>query len=211
MRHSIGKFIVSEIVSTAPVERLLSGADLTSMRSFGLKYAGHRFYGFTLLNDNLTLVYDIKEQRWAQWTDTNGNYWPIVSSTFLASTGSVLQHATNGKLYLFDSAYTSDDGDYITVDIYTPNFDGETRRRKNLNILEFIGDRTPGSILDVRYNDADYGEGQWSTFRQVDMSVEKPILENNGTFLRRAYHIRHRCNTRLRLQAMEMQLDIGTL
>lgn len=201
----------AQIVSTAPVERLLSDADLTAVRSFGLKYAGHRFYGFTLLNDNLTLVYDVKEQRWAQWTDENGNYWPIVSSTYLASTGSVLQHATNGKLYLFNSSYTTDDGAPITVDIYTPNFDGETRRRKHLNILEVVGDRTAGSVLQLRYNDDDYNAAAWSTFREVDLNLAKPILENNGTFIRRAYHLRHKCNTRLRLQAMEMQLDLGTL
>ena len=153
----------------------------------------------------------MKEQRWAQWTDEDGNYWPIVSSTYLASTGSVLQHETNGKLYLFNSSYTSDDGAPITVDIYTPNFDGETRRRKHLNILEVVGDRTPGSVLQLRYNDDDYNAAAWSTFREVDLNLAKPILENNGTFIRRAYHLRHKCNTRLRLQAMEMQLDLGTL
>lgn len=201
----------AQVVSSKPVERLLSDADLTSMRSFGLKYAGHRFYGLTIVNENLTLVYDLTEKRWSQWTDASGNYWPIVSSTYLASTGSILQHATNGKLYLLDSSYTSDDGEAITVDIYTPNFDGGTRRRKQLNLLEFVGDRTEGSVLQVRYNDADYDPTRWSSFRRVNMALEKPILENNGTFVRRAYHIRHQCSTRLRLRATEMQLDLGTL
>lgn len=201
----------SQIVSTKSVERLLSAVDLTSVRSFGLKYAGHRFYGLTFLADNLTLVYDMTEKRWAQWVDEDGNYWPIVASTYLASTGSILQHETNGKLYYFDSAYTSDDGAYITVDIYTPNFEGGTRRRKTLNVIEFLGDQTPGSVLQVRYNDKDYKSTEWSNFREVDLNVEKPTLENNGTFVRRAYHIRHRCNTRLRIKAVEMQLDVGTL
>lgn len=201
----------AHIVSEKPLERILSGADLTSVRSFGLKYAGHRFYGFSLLTANLTFVYDATDKRWAQWTDTNGNYFPIIASTFASSSASIVQHATNGKLYLIDALYGTDDGEAVTVDVYTPNFDGETRRRKTLNILEFVGDRTGGSYLDVRFNDDDYAPDGWSEFRRVDLSVKKPFLESNGTFVQRAYHLRHRCNTRLRLRALEMQLDIGTL
>lgn len=199
------------IISTKALDRILGAADLTSMKSFGLKYGGHRFYGITLPADNLTLVYDAAERLWAQWTDENGNYWPIVSSSYLANTGSILQHATNGKLYLFDLDYATDDGAMIPVDIYTPNFDGATRRRKQLNVLEFLADRTEGSKLEVRYNDSDYRADAWSNFRPVDLSVERPFLENNGSFVRRAYHIRHRCNTSLRMQGLEMQVDLGTL
>ena len=201
----------AQIVSTKAIERILGAADLTVVQSFSIKYGGHRFYGVTLVNENLTLVYDIAQRMWAQWTDTDGNYFPIVSSSYLATTGNILQHATNGKLYLFDATYGTDDGDLILLDAYTPNFDGGTRRRKNLNILTFVGDQTKGSILNVRYNDDDYAEDGWSNFRQVDMSLKQPMLENNGSFIKRAYHIRHRCDTPLRLQGLEMQIDLGTL
>lgn len=200
-----------QIVSSKAIERILSAADLTSMQSFGIKYAGHRFYGFTLVNDNYTFVYDVTDGYWSQWTDEDGNYWPIVSTTFLSSNGSIVQHATNGKLYKFASDYTNDDGEAITVDIYTPNFDGGTNRRKTLNIFKFIADQTPGSVLDVRYNDQDYRRNAWSNFRRVDLGEENPQLENNGTFVRRAYNLRHRCDTRLRITATELQLDLGTL
>jgi hypothetical protein len=199
------------IVSTKAIERLMGEADLTSIYSFSLKYEGHRFYGFTMVSENLTLVYDMADKMWAQWTDENGNYWPIVSSTYNSSLGRVLQHESNGKLYTFDSEHTNDDGALITVDLYTPNFDGGVRRRKQLNIMEFIGDQTTGSTLDVRFNDWDYAPTKWSNFRRVDMSLRKPILANNGSFMRRAYHLRHRCDTRLRIQAIELQLDMGTL
>lgn len=199
------------VVSTKAIERLLGEADFTSVASFGIKYEGHRFYGITLKNDNLTLVYDLTDQMWAQWTDTDGNYFPIVSSTFSTTAGRILQHETNGKLYLFDSEYATDDGDTITFDLYSPNFDGGVRRRKQMTMLEFIGDLTQGSQLQVRTNDADYDPTKWTNYRQVDMSVRRPMLINCGTFVRRATHIRHQCNTRLRIQGVEMQLDIGTL
>jgi hypothetical protein len=199
------------IVSTKPIERILGAADFTNVASFGIKYDGHRFYGITLKNDNITLVYDLTDKMWAQWTDENGDYFKIVSSTYLAGTGRILQHETNGKLYLFDSDYTSDAGAVITVDLYTPNFDGGMRRRKQMTMMEFIGDQTVGSTLQVRVNDSDYEDSKWSSFRLVDMGVRKPILANCGTFMRRTTQIRHQSNTRMRLQAIELQLDIGTL
>lgn len=201
----------SSIVSTKAVERLLSEADFSSVISFSLKFEGHRFYVFTLKNNNLTLVYDMTDKMWAQWTDTNGNYFPIVASAHLPGTGRVLQHESNGKLYRFDSTYTNDDGAMITVDLYSPNFDGGVRRMKHLNMMEFIGDTTPGSLLQVRVNDEDYKSDAWSYFRPVDLSVKRALLENCGSFRRRAIHVRHQCDTRMRLQAIELQLDLGTL
>lgn len=200
-----------QIISTKPIERLLGEATFTNMFSWGLKYEGHRFYGITLKDENLTLVYDMTDKTWAQWTDSAGNYWPIVAVTFDTGHGSILQHETNGKLYEFDSAYTSDDGALITMDLYTPNFDGGTRRRKQLNMMEFVGDQTEGSMLQIRRNDSDYKAGKWSNFRKVDLGKKKPMLPNEGSFVRRAYHFRHACDTRLRIQAVELQLDLGTL
>lgn len=199
------------VVSTKPIERLLGELNLTTVFSFGLKYEGHRFYGLTSKTSNITLVYDLTEQMWMQWTDTNGNYWPIVSATYSTSLGRVLQHETNGKLYQFDAVSLTDDSTMIPVDLYTPNFDGGTRRKKHLNMMEFVGDQVTGSVMQVRSNDLDYAATGWSNFRQVDFSIPRPILCNNGTFRRRAYHFRHRCNTRFRIQAVELQIDLGTL
>lgn len=200
-----------QVISTKAVERLLGEADLTTVYSFGLKYEGHRFYGITLKNDNITLVYDLAEDLWSQWTDANGNYWPIVSSTYSTTAGRILQHETNGKLYLLDAAYTNDDSVIFPVDLYTPNFEAGTKRRKHLGMLEIVGDRVTGSELLIRSNDYDYEADKWTNFRRVDLSQRRPQLLNNGTFTRRAYHLRHQSNTRFRLQALEMQLDLGTL
>lgn len=201
----------ASVVSTKPIERLLGEADFSSVYSFGIKYEGHRFYGFTLKNDNITLVYDMTDKMWSQWTDENGDYFKVVSNTFHQDTGRILQHETNGKLYLLDSEYFSDDGVLITVDLYTPNYDGGVRRRKQMTMMEFIGDQTAGSVLQVRTNDFDYDPTKWTNFRKVDMGMKKPVLANNGSFMRRATHIRHQCDTRMRLQAIELQLDIGVL
>ena len=197
-----------EVISSAPVERLIAHADFTAVFSWAIKFDGHSFYVFTLKNTNLTLAYDIEEKEWSQWTDKDGNYLPIVSSTFDGSKNHILQHESNGKLYYSDSSYFTDDGDIITVDIYTPNFDGGVRRTKQLNMLTIIADKVPGSMLQVRSSDDDYQT--WSNFRSVDLSEDDPRLPQEGSFLRRAYNFRHQMATDFRLQAAELQVDIGT-
>ena len=199
------------IVSSSAIELILDAATFTNVFSFGFKYNGHRFYGFTLKDSNITLVYDLRDQFWAQWTDTNGNYWPMVSSTFNSTQDVIFQHETNGKLYKLDAATYLDDGALFTTQIVTPNFDGGTRRRKTLAMLEFVGDTVAGSTLQVRSNDNDYAPKSWSNFRYVDLSVKRPLLLNCGTFVRRAYELSLRNNLPFRIQALEMQLDIGTL
>lgn len=200
-----------QIISTKAIERLLGEVSFANVFSFGIKYEGHRFYVLTIKDANITIVYDMAEKMWSQWTDSAGNYFPFVGFTYTTTHDKILQHETNGKMYLFEASNTSDAGAMITVDLYTPNFDGGVRRRKQLNVMEFIGDQTEGSILKVRCNDSDYAADKWTNFRTVDMGQKKPTLVNNGTFMRRAYHIRHQSNTRMRLQAVELQLDIGTL
>ena len=81
-----------------------------------------------------------------------------------------------------------------------------------MGLLEVVGDQQAGSILQVRTNDQDYKSTAWSTFRNLDMSQPRPFLSDMGTFVRRVHNFRHRCPVRMpRLQAVEMQIDIGTL
>ena len=196
-------------ISTKPIERLLDGIDLTTIFSWQLAAGQHKFYILTSKVGNLTLAFDIAEHMWAQWTDTNGNYVPIVASAVDSSRRRVIQHETNGKLYYANATTYQDDGAVITVDLYTPSFDAGTRRTKECGMIEFIADRQPGSIIQVRNSDDDYQT--WSDYRTVDLNDQRPQLPDNGSFSRRALNIRHQSNTTLRLQAVEMQLDLGTL
>jgi len=215
--RTVGRHVIkmeglkADIVSTDPVERLLVGFDLTTIYSFGLKVAGHRFYVLTSVTSNLTLVYDLDTRMWQQWTDSSGNYFPFCAVTSNSSNQIVLQHATDGKLYLMSPTYYTDDGSVITVDIVTPNFDGGTNRRKQMTMMKFIADQTQGSILHVRKNDHDYTADKWSNFRSVDLSRKQPVLTNCGSFVRRAHHFRHQSQTVMRVREIELQMDLGTL
>jgi hypothetical protein len=212
--------LVPLIVSTPSVDRILDNMMWMNpnkdVRSWVLKHAGHRFYGLTLVHNNITLVYDIDQRAWYIWTDSVGNYWPVAAMAYIppfqgAMGKHIVQHMNDGNVYHLDGdyAFPNDYGTLFPVDLYTPNFDGGVDRRKHLNLLRFNADVVRGSALQVRYSDDDYMS--WSQFREVDLSRERPFLDRNGTFYRRAYHFRHKRNTTLRIKSVDLQLDVGTL
>ena len=197
------------VASTAAIDRLLQNADLSVVYSLQFKINGHSFYILTIKNSNLTLAYDINQNRWDQWTDENGNYWPYIASTFDSSGNHILQHESNGSLYYLNSTYYTDDGVQIPVTIITPAFDAGVRRKKQCNQLEFISDQVPGSALTVQYTDDDYQT--WSNPRLVNLGSKRALLLNLGTFRRRAFKFIHAKPTQFRVQAVELQMDIGSL
>ena len=221
------------IVSTPSIDRLLDnvlafgGIGVNPVYSWSLKHAGHRFYGLTLIGQNLTIVYDIDQKLWYQWTDSSGNYWPFTNFAYTLPSGLAGQpipglHLAQyiggslvgpvaGNSYVIDGdyEYPNDIGVLFPVDIYTPNFTGGTSRRKQLNMMYFDSDQTAGSLLNCRYSDDDYAH--WTNFRTLDLNYERPYLDQEGTFTKRAYHFRHRCNTTFRIKASDLQLDLGTL
>lgn len=199
------------IISTPAIERLLRFADFDEVASFTFTHSGHKFYGVTIKNENITLVFDLVENLWYHWTNAAGGYWPIVghTSTF-QDQASLVQHESNGKIYRVgaDYIYPNDDGEKTIVDIYTPQFDGETARRKMLGAMFFIVDQQAGK-LKVRVSDDDYQN--WSNFREVDLSLKRPGLTNCGTFNKRAWNLRFEGNTAFRIKADDLQVDLGTL
>lgn len=200
-----------QIISTDPVERLLDEADFSTVYALQFKDRGHRFVLWTVKESNITLVYDIDEKMWQQWTDVDGNYFPFVATTYDENFNHIFQHESNGRLYSIGQMYYADDGDFIDVQIITPNYDGDTQRRKQLNLMTFLADQVDGSVMEVYKNDNDYQRASWSNVRTVDLSRPRPQLSNCGTFIRRAFKFRHTANTPFRLKAVELQVDLGTL
>lgn len=197
------------IVSTDAIDRLLAGWDFDLVNSWQHKENGHRFYIVSSLSDNLTLVYDLDQGLWYQWTDAEtGGPMEMVSSTVNADGQFLWQHGDNGKTYLVNKDFNDDDGELITVDIVTPNFDGNTSNEKTMAAMRFIGDRTPGSVIEMRYSDDDYQT--WSTYQRVDMSLENPELTDLGSFRRRALNLRHRRPVAMRLKALDLRLLLGS-
>lgn len=222
--------LTPKIVSTPAVERILDEASYhpgfaptglvyaaaNSLWSWVLKHAGHRLYGIDLPLNNLTLVYDLDQQLWQFWQNYNGNSWQITGIASLGPLTSVNSlhlgiNANDGTIRQIDDCFNfpTDFGNVYPVDIYTPNMDFGTNRRKYLNAMYINADKVPSS-LSVRHSDDDYTT--WSNFRKVDLSTKKPRISNEGTFhRRRAYHFRHAAPTPLRIKSIDLQMDVGTL
>lgn len=202
----------AEAVSTKPVERLLRDADLTTVRSWTAKINGHRFYILTLVDADLSLVFDFDERRWTQWAGASEAYMPIVSSTVNSSNEILLQHETDGRIYKADPTLSTDGGTPFQVDIYTPNFDGGVDRGKQVGMMKLITDQKAGAFMNVRQNDHDYDPKKWTNFRQMDLSQKSPYLTDMGTFVRRAHNFRYKSAIVMpRIKAVELQIDLCTL
>lgn len=201
-----------EVVSTPAIERLLEAYNYLESGTYATRlYAGgHRFYLLTNMTENITLVYDTGEKLWFQWTDTAGNFFPILFAARKQNSSIVLgQSATTGDLYIVSADLNADVVGEFTFDLYTPNWDGGSRMRKMVNLLEVSADRKSSGVLQVRFSDDDYQN--WSSFREIDLSGERPFLDQMGTFKERAHHFRHRGNQSLRLRSVDLHVDLGAL
>jgi hypothetical protein len=185
----------------------------SSIQAYVLKIVGHRFYVVTELHSAFALVYDIDQKLWYQWYKEDEALWPFVATAagiVVTNYLQIMQHYTNGKLYVTDSdyVYPTDDNVLIPVDIYTPNVDFGIRRKKQLNAMLFNADQVKGSTLLMRSSEDDYTN--WTNFRRVNLGLRQPIISGLGSFFKRAYNFRHRANTSFRIQAADLQMDIGT-
>jgi hypothetical protein len=222
-----------KVVSTPPIERLLQHIKMglfsakpndvgNVVYSFGMKRGGHRFYGLTIppaasSAGPFTVVYDLDQELWSIWTSPGQSYWSVVCTSAHAdqdvpgseNPGVFAQDVSSGTFYVsdIDQVYPTDSGTYATVDLYSPNADFGTRRRKQCQQAFWVSDQVSGSSMQIRKSDDDYRS--WSPFRTVRLDVKQPRITRWGTFRRRAINIRHAAATPFRIKAGEAQLDLG--
>jgi hypothetical protein len=196
-------------ISDVSIERILNQSSLTNVRSYSLKIAGHYFYVLNLLDDNLTLVCDIKSKQWSIWTSFVNGQETILDGVFYTSynnEGYALDN-DNGVLYNVSEHNYTDLVGPIQFRVRTPLIDAESTMRKFIGRLEVVGDKI-GATLRIRHTDDDYQN--WSQYRNVDLNATRSVLYQNGNFRRRAYEFFCTDNQPIRLQACEMDLDAGT-
>jgi hypothetical protein len=198
----------AKAVSTPAVDRLLATAYTDTAYGYSLYSNGHKFYILSFIDpfsNILTLAYDTKEDLWSEWRRTDGE----AGLPFVASVGASVQDISDGRVYFFDAARGYDVEDAFSWDLYTPIYDGGSRLNKACSMLEIVADQQAGGILWVRYSDDDYDN--WSQFRGVDLMQERPLLDQMGTFRKRVHHFHHFGPQLLRVKAVDLHIDLGTL
>lgn len=198
-------------ISTPAVERLLQAGGT----AFGstAHVSGHRFYLINFTSGSLasqfTLAYDTDEGLWHEWKSPAGTTLGIKAIAADNAAHTIAQGIDNGLLYALESATYQDDGIPFSWDLYTPNFDAETRLGKTLNKLEVTADQQDNSKLEVRWSDDDYKT--WSQPRTLDLSLQQAWTTKLGKFVKRAHHFHQKLNVPLRIKAVDLHLDLGTL
>jgi hypothetical protein len=194
-------------ISTQPVERLLEaeGTSISSCTAYLLRSRGQFLYILNLSSADRTLVYNIGEDHWSEWSDPSGGKFDGAYAT--SNDASIfMQDNANGRTYTFSSTTYQDNGTNFSVTLLTDKYDLETNFQKFCSQIEIIGDTTTGNLA-VSYSDDDYAN--FSTARNIDMSKVTKFLTQLGSFRRRAWKFVFTENQPLRLEAFDISIRQG--
>ncbi len=205
--HSIWRIdgTLAKEISTEYIEKFIDlESTTTNITGFGVRIAGHMLYVLNLPTANRTFVYDLEEQFWTEWR-YNNNVLPFVA--YCDANGiNLVQHATNGNIYKLDAEVFTDFDSDIEVNIVMAKQDFETDSYKFFQTITIIGDSIADNIL-LSWSDDDYDT--WVTERPLS-SATRPYYTRTGHARRRAWRLRHVGNSRLRLEALDINYSIGT-
>ena len=199
-------------VSDEYIERIIdSEVDLTDCRGFGLRTKGHMFYVINLKTIGRTLVYDIDEKLWHEWSSNNAGSHAVFACDFIADNSSgaaYLLHSSNGTLYQLDPTAYDDAGTEIICDVITNRYDMDTYNRKFMSSCKIVGDSyDSANYITLSWTDDDYQT--WSNNKVINLSDGFPAFQRMGAFRRRAFKLHHTSNTALRLESLEVVFTEG--
>jgi hypothetical protein len=198
-----------QIVSTAFIGKILDRSSLgDNVRVWSLRNVGHTFYGLTLVDLNLTLVYDVGANQWYTWSSLiNGVEQYFVGANYLNGQGmDLFQSLTTGAVFSMQPTLYQDSGVMIPVTSVTAIYDYGTINYKRIASLFCLGDNVNTSIT-VDFSDDDYNT--WSGAKTISMLPTRKQIQRAGRFRRRAYRMKHQDNTPLRL--VDGKLDASIL
>jgi hypothetical protein len=206
--------------STPYIDRILQTSNLTDIRAFSMKVNGHTFYVLTLHDINVTIVFDLNENTWVQWSswalgDADSGVPGVYAEqyfrpSFFVGTGEIyyLLNDDTGVLYNLSANVYNDDGAPIYYRSVTDLLDSGTTKRKFYQRVEIVGDKI-GATMNIRHTDNDYNT--WSPYRTVNLSAGRSQIYQTGQARRRAWEFLCTDNAPLRLLAAEVDFNIGEL
>lgn len=192
---------VPKKVSDEYIERILDaeGGDIVDATGYGLRTNGHLFYVVNLATR--TVVYDLEERMWHEWEDVN-----CVQMTDNETGKAILQHASNGKLYYMDPSIGTDDGENITMKVFTSKLDFDTMNIKAMQSLNVVSDQVgTNTTMRIRWSDDDYRT--WSDWRTLNFNP-RAFYVGLGSFRRRAFNLEYAGGLPARFEALEFDLRL---
>jgi hypothetical protein len=199
-------------ISDEYIERIIdSESDMSDCRGFGIRTMGHLFYVINLKTIHRTLVYDVEEKMWHEWSSNSSDSHTEFGCDYTADAGlgyAYLLHVNNGKVYKMNPSIYQDDSTTIIAEVVTNKYDFDSYARKFLHSVKIVGDRyASGNSVSLRWTDDDYQT--WSNYKTISLTDDFPTFSRLGAFRRRAFNIKHTGNYPLRLEAIECNYTIG--
>lgn len=199
-------------ISTAEIEQQLVLAGTSNISLSVVSYFG-RMHLYVKASGS-TFAYCVESQSWYEivgavplWTKTSA-----VSVGSTIATYAVSNVSTSGKTFIVNPAahVFRDNGEVYTATMRTSQIDLGTNKRKTWRELDIIGDvEESTSNLSVTWTDDDYNT--YADARTVDLSSNLRQLKRLGNSRRRAFAFAHSANTPMRIEAMEIEADVGTV
>jgi hypothetical protein len=166
---------------------------------------GHYLYVINLPVADRTLVYDMDEKVWSEWSSYASGAHHVFNYNYVAddTTGKpVMLHKTSGAVARLDPAVFQDIGSDIYMEASTSRFDGNTMNRKFMDRLFILGDTTAASAtVNIKWSDDD--QITYSGTRTYDIGLQDQSLKQCGSFRRRSFVTWYTGNTGLRLEGLE--------
>jgi hypothetical protein len=200
--------------STAPNQHGINDGDPVVVSGTGLAYDG-----YTSVNvvDAFTLQYNIggfaAPTGSGQVQGYSFGYYRAVDGHELGNTsigsigGSVfVQDPLNGQVYVVTYNTGSDYNNPVDFNVVTQRWDGGVMTDKFITRAGLVADMT-SSFMQLRHTENDYQT--WSLYRSVNMQSTWPFLSNMGKAHRTAYQIRHTAFTPQRVEAIELDFEVG--
>ena len=157
---------------------------------------------------------------WSVWSFVSGLVseacfinFSASSFTFNSKNGATYVLQPNGRIaelssYFYQDTNAAGSPAAIQVQVQTPRWDMGFSRRKFICKVELIGDFT-GATVGINWYDDDYTNLNSVANRNVVMQSPRAFLTRCGATRRRAWSIQHLENLPLRLQALEVEFDVG--
>lgn len=204
-------FVPSRI-SDEHVDRILDlETTPTNIRGYTIRVLGHYLYVINLPVNDRTLVYDLDEKVWTEWSSYSSAAHHVFKYNYVADDGvgtPVILHNTTGVVARLDPTVYQDIGSDIYTEIVTPRFDAGTMSRKFLDSIGFVGDTTADAqTLNIKWSDDD--QGTYSATRTMSIGNAYQEIYQCGAFRRRSFTLWHTGNSALRAEALELTFRKG--
>lgn len=193
----------------ASTDNVKSDVEL-ARNGYGLSINGHWFY--VLVTQETTWVFDVQERFWYEWKNSSGTKLNI-EATFNMTNGAAYV-IINGQQYvsIMSPSLYQDFGTNFTMTYTTERLNFGSMNQKFMSRATLLVDRSVSTGSSdakgtIAWTDDDYLS--YNTPRNVNLYSELPALVRLGHFRNRAFKISYTGEYPLRLQGLEVELNIG--